>query len=137
MKNTPAFTDTRVQPQLEERPTELPQRSDLVQSMLEKTRRRGTPIRRIFVQLPAAPGLASRGSVLAKFRSAAHLDAFLFIHALASAKDPYEAVYPASTWARALGLDQNTGTDDEDLSTAKTQWSKNVSKLVSLKLIYQ
>jgi hypothetical protein len=135
MTTTPAPTESRVQPELNSRPTALPPRSDLVANMLNKTRRHGTPIRRVFVQLPAAPELTPRGSVLAKFRSAAHLDAFLFIHALASAKDPYEAVYPASSWARALGLDANTGTDDDDLKTAKTQWSKNVSKLVSLNLI--
>jgi len=135
MNKLPAFSEARVQPKLEERPTGLPAREDLVRSMLSKTRRHGTPIRRVFVQLGRAPGLVNRSSILAKFRSSSHLDAFLLIHALASAKDPYEAVYPAASWARALGLDENTGSSAEDLTTAKTQWSKNASKLVSLNLI--
>lgn len=135
MPKTPTFIETGIQPELVDRPTGLPLRSELVRSMLAKTRRRGTPIRQIFVQVPTTAQRANRGSLLASFRSAAHLDAFLFIHALASAKEPYEAVYPAASWARALGLDENTGSGDQDIKTAKTQWSKNVSKLVSLNLI--
>ena len=87
------------------------------------------------MQLSKTPGHTSRASVLAKFNRGTHLDAFLFIHALASAKEPYEATYPAGSWAHALGLDASTGVDDEDLSTAKTQWSKIVRKLQDLNLI--
>jgi len=133
MEKKPTFDEVQAKPELTARPTELPPRAELVESMLAKTRRMGTPIRHAFVQLPTGPG--PRASMLARFRSASHLDSFLLIHALASAKAPYEVVYPAASWARALGLDENSGSTDEDLSTAKTQWSKNVGKLVELGLI--
>jgi hypothetical protein len=122
-------------PVLSSAPTELPSRSDFVKGMLERTKRRGTPIRRVFVQLPPNPEGGSRASKLAAFTRSSHLDAFLFIHALASAKEPYESVYPASAWARALGLDESSGTSEEDMETAKTQWSKITRKLVDWKLI--
>lgn len=135
MSTVPTFNTAQAERLLAPRPLSLPPRADLVQTMLSKTRRLGTPIRNAFVQGPRVLPQASRASMLAKFRSSSHLDAFLFIHSLASAKEPYEVVYPAGSWARALGLDENSGSSDDDLTTAKTQWSKNVSKLVSLNLI--
>jgi hypothetical protein len=134
MNTTPAFTELPVRSDDPE-PVGYPARLELVRDMLARTKRHGTPIRSSFVQLPQAASRASRASVLAKFNRSKHLDAFLFIHALASAKEPYEATYPAGSWAHALGLDESTGIDEEDLSTAKTQWSKIVRKLQDLGLI--
>ncbi len=136
MSATPFFTESAAHAHDTMAPPEgLPPRLDLLRAMLLRTKRHGAPIRNVFVQLPGSGNRTSRGSVLAKFGRGTYLDAFLLIHALASAKEPYEVTYPAGTWARALGLDENTGSDDEDLSTGKTQWSKIVRKLQDLNLI--
>jgi hypothetical protein len=75
-------------------------------------------------------------ATLVSSRSAHYLDAFLLIHAFASSSEPYEAWYPAQTWARVLGLDESAGLGDGDgLESAKAQWSKVTGKLVELKLI--
>lgn len=122
-------------------PLSAPAREEYVKTMLARTTRTAVPIRSAFVQRLAKDANASgeRGSMLAKIvktRSAVHLDAFLFIHAIASSRAPYKATYPSQTWVRALGLDQGTGGGTDDgLEAAQSSWSKVVRRLVDQGLI--
>jgi hypothetical protein len=115
------------------RPTVLPGRAEFVSQMIGKTKRHGTPIRNVFVQHPN--GSPTRPSKLAEFGRASYLDAFLWVHTLASAKDPYEVTYPSVAWARSLNLDAGSGVTDEDTATAVRQWSKITRKLRDLQLV--
>jgi len=110
--------------------------------MLDGTKRNAVPIRRAFVQVPPVKGAdpaATRGAVLAKLvkiRQPAYLDAFLLIHAMASASEPYTAQYPAITWAHALGFDEHVGAGvGADNLGARAKWSKIVQKLKAEHLI--
>jgi hypothetical protein len=123
-----------VAPELLPRPVSMPPRAEFVEQMLVRTKRHGTPIRSLFVQKPRN-GKEPRPGPLHKFKRSNYLDAFLWIHTLASAKEPYEATYPAIAWARSLGLDEDTGSGDEDNATAKGQWSKITRRLVDMNLI--
>lgn len=98
--------------------------------MLEGTKRAFVPLRREFIQKPkGAEG--PRGASLALLsRDSSALDAYLLIHALASSSEPYQAAYPAATWAQILRLDEAAS-----FGAAKSRWSKVVSKLTTLKLI--
>lgn len=128
-----------VRPLLPSKPKGLPSRDALVRAMLDGTVRKAVPIRTSFVQrkTPGEDGI--RGSVLAaivKSRSAYFLDAFLLVHALASSSEPYDAVYPAQTWVRALGIDEKSGDGGANgLAVAKSSWSKVVRRLEELQLI--
>ncbi len=57
------------------------------------------------------------------------LDAYLFVHALASA-DPWNCDYPSGTWVRALGL-----ANDAELPSAKSAVSKVMKRLEDRNLI--
>jgi hypothetical protein len=84
-------------------PPPLSQQETLT-DMLKQARRAAVPIRTTFVQ--QGRGKATTPGPLASF-IASHdergLDAYLFIHALAS-KDPWDCEYPSGMWIRALGL---------------------------------
>lgn len=129
----------KVKTLLPSKPKGLPPRDALVQAMLEGTTRKAVPIRTVFVQRKVAGVDGTRGSVLAaivKTRSAYFLDAFLLIHALASSSEPYNAVYPAQTWVRALGMDEKSGDGNvQGLGVAKSSWSKVLRRLEDLQLI--
>jgi len=58
------------------------------------------------------------------------INAYLLIHAVASASSPYVAFLPAQSWVTATGLTQHA-----ELDSAKSRWSKQVSKLADLNLI--
>lgn len=111
-------------------PSARPPRSDLVASVLEGTKRTFVPIRRAFIQKP--PGSEGpRGSSLARLaRHSFALDAYLFIHALASSSQPYEARYPAATWVQLVRLDEAA-----TFEAGKARWSKTATKLAGLGLI--
>lgn len=105
----------------------------LVEQMLGATKRAGVPIRRSFLQTP--PGVlnadGTRAALLSKFaRDTTALDCYLWISAMASASEPYDSYYPASSWAQVAGL-----TEHAELDAARARWAKATSKLVSLKLI--
>lgn len=57
------------------------------------------------------------------------LDAYLFVHALASAH-PWNCDYPSGTWVRALGL-----ADDAELASAKSAVSKVMKRLADRGLV--
>lgn len=101
--------------------------------MLERTGRAAVPIRRTFLQADVAGVDGDRGSALSRLvrsRDGAALNAYLLIHAMASSSEPFDAEYPAGSWVRALGLDE----DAEDAG-ARSHWSKITARLVSLGLI--
>lgn len=103
---------------------------DLLTPMLEGTGRAFVPVRRAFVQQPRGVE-GSRGARLAMLsRDGSALDAYLLIHALASSSKPYVAKWPAGTWAQLARLDESAPFD-----SAKSRWSKVVSKLVQLQLV--
>lgn len=75
-----------------------------IEDLLTQSARGIVPIRRSFVQ--QGRGKDTRPGPLASFvtaHDARALDAYLFVHALASA-EPWNCDYPAGTWVRALGL---------------------------------
>jgi hypothetical protein len=111
-------------------PTERPPREALLEQMLTGTKRGFVPIRRTFLQKPRGTK-GSRGAQLAKLAAnPSALDAYLLLHALGSSSEPYQADYPVATWVDLLRLeDAATG------ATAKSRWSKVISKLTSLDLI--
>ena len=84
-------------------PAPLTQR-ETVEDLLAQSARGIVPIRKSFVQ--QGRGKDTRPGPLASFvtaHDARALDAYLFVHALASA-EPWNCDYPAGTWVRALGL---------------------------------
>ena len=111
-------------------PKGRPARRDLLVPMLEGTKRTFVPVRRIFIQKPkgTTPTQGSSLSLLA--RGSVALDAYLWIHALASSSEPYLAAYPAATWVQLARLDKDTS-----FGAAKAHWSKVVTKLHTLGLI--
>jgi hypothetical protein len=109
----------------------LPDRVDVLRTMLRGTGRGGVPVRSAFVQRKEPDANGSRRGLLAEFTTDGRaLDAYLLIHALASSKAPYSASYPASVWARAAGLDR-----DATEKSARQRWAKAVAKLSRLNLI--
>jgi hypothetical protein len=77
---------------------------ETVEDLLSQSARGIVPIRKSFVQ--QGRGKDTRPGPLASFvtaHDARALDAYLFVHALASA-EPWNCDYPAGTWVRALGL---------------------------------
>jgi hypothetical protein len=84
-------------------PDPLTQR-ETIEDLLAQSGRGIVPIRKSFVQ--QGRGKDTRPGPLASFvtaHDARALDAYLFVHALASA-EPWNCDYPAGTWVRALGL---------------------------------
>lgn len=122
------------------RPSLPPDRAALLAETLAITGRNGVPIRTRFVQRSVTEASKDRGSMLStlvKGRSANALDAFLLIHAVASAHAPYGAWVAVTNWVRLMELDQRTGTGvgADGKKAARTQWSKLATKLVELRLI--
>ncbi|SCY56159.1 hypothetical protein SAMN05216488_2305 [Microbacterium sp. LKL04] len=58
------------------------------------------------------------------------INAYLLIHAVASASSPHIAYYPAGSWATVAGLALHA-----EMDSAKSRWSKQVTKLVERKLV--
>jgi hypothetical protein len=87
-------------------PAPLTQR-ETIEDLLAQSGRGIVPIRNAFVQ--RGRGRSASPGPLASFVTAHDmraLDAYLFLHALASA-EPWNCDYPAGTWVRALGLGSN------------------------------
>jgi hypothetical protein len=79
-------------------------RRETIEDLLAQSARGIVPIRKSFVQ--QGRGKDTKPGPLASFviaHDARALDAYLFVHALASA-EPWNCDYPAGTWVRALGL---------------------------------
>ncbi len=117
------------------RPTVPPvaSRDLLLPDMLARTGRHGVPIRRRFLQTDGAGADGSRAATLAKMlrgRDGSTLDAYLLIHAMASASEPYRAAYFSSSWVRLMRFDQ-----DAAPAAASSRWSKTATRLEKLKLI--
>lgn len=111
-------------------PTERPSREAFLEQMLTGTKRGFVPIRRTFLQKPRGTK-GSRGAQLAKLAAnPSALEAYLLLRALASSSDPYQADYPVATWVDLLRLK-----DAASEASAKSRWSKVVSKLISLGLV--
>lgn len=111
-------------------PAGRPPRADILHPMLKGTRRAFVPIRRAFIQKPQGT-TGSRGASLAQLsRSGSALDAYLLIHALASSSEPYVAKWPVGSWVQAARLDESA-----PFKSAKSRWSKVVSKLVEMQLV--
>lgn len=99
--------------------------------MLVATGRGGVPIRGAFVQLPSKDADGKRlGPLAALTGDQSTLDAYLLIHALASASTPYSTTFPGVTWAHVSGM-----TTYASQASARQRWSKSVQRLVKLGLI--
>ncbi|WP_144784018.1 hypothetical protein [Microbacterium sp. BH-3-3-3] len=110
---------------------DLVDRHRILTAMLGGTGRGGVPLRSEFIQLREPDSSGSRVSRLASFTTDPRsLDAYLLIHALASAKAPHEASYPGLVWAHSAGF-----TITASQTSARQQWSKAVGKLTKLELI--
>jgi hypothetical protein len=110
---------------------DLPDRREVLETLLGTTARGGVPVRGEFVQLKVPNSEGSRVGALASLTSdEPALDAYLLIHALASASSPYESTYPAITWAHASDM-----TRYASQKSARQRWSKAVQKLKKLNLI--
>ncbi len=108
-----------------------PDRLALLAQMLEATNRRTVPLRRAFLQTTKAGADGTRRSTLSRLaRDSAALDAYLLIHAMASASEPYDTWYPVPTWVQVCGL-----TDFAELPAARSRWAKIASRLESEQLI--
>ena len=108
-----------------------PGRLVLLGQMLDATNRRTVPIRRAFLQTPKQAGNAPRNGPLSRLvRDPAALDAYLLIHAMASASEPYDTWYPVPTWAQVCGL-----TEYAELPAARSRWAKIVTRLEREQLI--
>jgi hypothetical protein len=78
------------------------------------------PIRTAFVQKP--PGPAVRSGPLHHFVKRGDdrgLEAYLFIHALASSA-PWTCTYPSETWVRVLNLEQTCSAESAKAAVSKT-----------------
>lgn len=112
-------------------PTSYPTRNDLLRTMLAATGRGGVPLRRAFVQSTELDADGTRrGPLAALISDPSTLDAYLLIHALASARTPYGARYQSAAWAIMAGY-----TAYSEMTGAKSRWSRSVTKLAQLGLI--
>lgn len=106
-------------------------RQETVAALLEETNRHIVPFRRVFVQ--QGRGKATTPGPLASFlrkHDERALDAFLFVHAMASASTPYDIALPSGAWVRVLGLSETA-----ELASARTAVSKIMKRLEDRKLI--
>ncbi|WP_448812137.1 hypothetical protein [Agromyces bauzanensis] len=123
------------------RPGDLPTSEQLLESLLEKTKRGGIPVRSTFVQLASKDANGKRGSILGKLvtsKAETALDVYLLLHAMASSSSPHQTLKDAKIWARALGLDEGVGDPNKpgsDMKAAKSHLSKSIAKLKKLNLI--
>ncbi len=98
---------------------------DTIEGLLKESRRQGVPIRKTFVQI--GKGKSTTAGPLAGFltrRDGRGLDAYLLLHALASA-DPWDCTLPSGFWVRALNLMSSAG----DLDAARGTISKIMKRL--------
>lgn len=112
------------------RPPGRPDRMVLLRQMLEGTKRAGVPIRTAFIQKPRSAG-DERGNMLKSLsRSERTLDAYLLLHAMCSASEPYDTKWPIETWVQM-------GRFDEAAKGRSTEaaWQRSVRSLKELKLI--
>ena len=112
-----------------------PAREVLLADMLAQTARHGVPIRRRLLQTDADGPDGTRAAPLSSMlraRDTATLDAYLLIHAMASSSKPYRAAYFSSSWVRLMRFEQGA-----EAAAASSRWSKAVTRLVDLKLIYR
>lgn len=106
-----------------------------VEATLRGTHRTQVPIRKTFVQ--QGRGRSTTPGPLAEFltsRDPRGLDAYLLIHALASAS-PWNCNYPSGFWVRALGLARGKELSVEAINQARPAVSKIMKRLVDRKLI--
>lgn len=99
--------------------------------LLAETHRGIVPIRKVFLQ--EGYGRATRSGPLATFLRSHDdrgLEAYLFLHAMASASDPYNCMLSSGVWVRVLGLAENA-----ELRSARGAVSKIMKRLADRKLI--
>lgn len=96
-------------------------------ALLERSKRVEVPIRKTFLQQGKGkvrdPGPIA---TLMSHHDERALDLYLLLHAVASA-DPFDAVLPAATWARAIGLSAT--------ASARSAVSKAFRRLDALRII--
>jgi len=105
-------------------------RLQTVEDLLEQSGRSAAPIRRAFVQ--SGRGASSGPGPLAAFahaHDARALDAFLLLHAVASA-EPWDCTYPSRVWVRALGLGKAA-----EKASAQAAVSKTMRRLAGRDLV--
>ncbi len=91
---------------------------DTLLDLLDRSRRRNVPIRRLFLQIPGPP---KEPGPLARFvegRRPVALDLWLLLHAGASS-DPWDVRQPAMSWARMLDLPQTLSSE----TTISRNWT--------------
>jgi hypothetical protein len=102
-----------------------------VEALLAETNRGIVPIRLDFVQqghgATTAPGPLSR---FLRSHDDRGLEAYLFLHAMASAHAPYSCVLPSGAWVRVLGL-----ADDATMMSARGAVSKIMKRLADRNLV--
>jgi hypothetical protein len=106
-----------------------------IEATLRGTHRTQVPIRKTFVQ--QGRGRSTAPGPLAEFltsRDPRGLDAYLLIHALASAS-PWNCNYPSGFWVRALGLARGKELSVEAINNARPAVSKIMKRLVDRRLI--
>lgn len=99
---------------------------DTVEAFLIRSGRDHLPLRRSFVQRRQRGGGPGPLAAFVRQRRGRALDLYLLVHAVASA-EPFDAVFPAAVWARALGLG--------DTSSAETLVSNSWTWLEARRLI--
>jgi hypothetical protein len=112
-----------------------PSREILLADMLSQTGRHGVPIRRRLLQADSEGPDGTRAAPLASMlraRDTATLDAYLLIHAMASSSSPYRAAYFSTSWVRLMQFEKAA-----EKAAANSRWSKAVTRLVDLKLLYR
>lgn len=111
-------------------PAARPDRRTMLLQMLAGTKRGAVPIRSAFIQKPRTAG-PRRGNMLEVFaRNERAVDAYLLIHAMASASSPYDAKWPIETWVQVARFDEAA-----ELHSAKAAWSRAARLLREQKLI--
>jgi hypothetical protein len=106
-------------------------RQERLEDLLDDTKRRVVPIRTTFVQ--QGRGAATKPGPLHLFLKAHDergLDAYLLVHAMASASSPWNCRMVSDAWVSALGLNDTAAT-----ASAKTALSKIMRRLEKRRLI--
>jgi hypothetical protein len=125
--NTPTRVVVSGTPEAEPPPKE---RQETIEALLATSPRLAVPIRNCFVQQGQRG--AARPGPLATFltnRDERALDAYLLVHALASA-EPWNCDFPSGVWVRSLGL-----ADDRNFNDARGTVSKIMRRLCDRKLL--
>lgn len=113
---------------------------ETLSDLLDRSKRRGVPVRRSFLQVPGPPKRPGPLAAFVEGRRPIALDLWLLLHAGAAA-EPWDVRQPAMSWARMLDMPQTVSAETtigrnwtwlEEQRLVRTERDHRVRKVVLL-----